>query len=161
MSKSLNHGDYKNLLLPHTENFLTRKLKRTKAEIISFTEVRVNNPDYNRLENQKNECIKSLRKEIHQPVEQKEIVTLGSGVKVKINGITNYFFVDCFNAGNGKNIASLDSKLGKELFKKKVNQTGSYYTAANHLVEFEILEILPYSKAVKIIIPMEEVLELV
>lgn len=133
-----------NLLLINTAKFLSKELSEIQVKLASED---ISSESHEAL-SKKTVLIQGyLKRQLYRPVGQSETVSLGSGIKVLINGEEKCFFVDSFFVGKCRNIISLASPFGVAVFGKNVGDKGTYITPQGNSYKFVILEIIPYAKA--------------
>lgn len=160
---------YKNLLTKNTAKFLQNERDIKKAELkglLSYgtggkhidaqQDSSTHAADVQVLEKRVNEIDKILKyARVSAPKDQTQTVCLGNGVRLMLGGAVKTFFVESVSVGRNANVLSLFSPLGQAIFGKKKGEAGHYLVnEKNH--NFTVLEIIPYSEAVKILKPQNQ-----
>lgn len=158
-------GVAKTLLTPNTAKYLTKNLiedQDRKAEIMGGL-----NPEGGSIKNRQHEAsandyavqqldkriistTKLLNRQLYIPKEQSQYVSIGSGVKLLLNGKQRELFVDSTCVGKCKEMISLHSPLGEAIYGGQLGDEGVYEVEGAKF-SYRILEILPYTKAKEIL----------
>ena len=160
---------YRNLLTKNTAKFLQNERNIKKEELKGLLshgtggkhvdaqqDSSTHAADVQVLEKRVNEIDKILKySHISVPKDQTQMVCLGNGVRLMLGGAVKTFFVESVSVGRNGNVLSLFSPLGQAIFGKKKGEAGHYLVnEKNH--NFTVLEIMPYSEAVKILKPQNQ-----
>ncbi len=146
--------DLSKFLTQNTATFLSKEMAKKQQRLADLTQTTEDSFSNRHEIQQLREAIQvltlQLDRQVYVPREQKDYISLGSGVTVLIGTVRKNLFVDSIHVGKCRNIVSLGSPLGSAIFGKKVGDSGSYRTESGFF-NYEVLEILPYSEAKKIL----------
>lgn len=167
--KNLGLADFRNFLTQNTAYFLSKELAGYQEMLRELTgsqetgknlrgEISANAPSIRLARNRIFSITNLLNRQIYMPKDQTEKISLGSGVILTLNGERKEYFIDSTRVGPCKKIVSLNSPFGEILFGKTAGESGTF-VARNKILEFEILQLLPYSEAKKILKTTHRVIE--